>query len=45
MSDQLKNSTGSIGTVSDITKYAEEIERLISGNRPPTYLCYHRSTL
>jgi restriction system protein len=36
MSDQLKNSTGSIGTVSDITKYAEEIERLISGNRPPT---------
>lgn len=38
MSDQLKNSTGSIGTVSDITKYAEEIERLISGNRPPTLI-------
>jgi restriction system protein len=36
MSDALKNSTGSIGTVSDITKYAEEIEQLISGNRPPT---------
>jgi restriction system protein len=35
MSDALKNSTGSIGTVSDISKYAEEIERLISGNRPP----------
>jgi len=38
MSDQLKNSTGSIGTVSDITKYAEEIERLISGNRPPSLI-------
>ena len=36
MSGALKNSTGSIGTVSDITKYAEEIEQLISGNRPPT---------
>jgi restriction system protein len=36
MSDQLKNSTGSIGTVSDITKYAEELEKLISGIRPPT---------
>jgi len=38
MSDQLKNSTGSIGTVSDISKYAEEIERLIAGNRPPTLI-------
>jgi restriction system protein len=38
MSDQLKNSTGSIGTVSDISKYAEEIERLIAGNRPPTII-------
>ena len=36
MSDQLKNSTGSIGTVSDITKYADELEKLISGIRPPT---------
>jgi restriction system protein len=35
MSDAFKNSTGSIGTVSDITKYSEEIELLISGNRPP----------
>ncbi len=34
MSDALRNSTGSIGTVSDITKYAEEIELLIAGNRP-----------
>lgn len=38
MSDSLKNSTGSIGTVSDITKYAEEIETLIAGNRPPTII-------
>jgi len=33
-SDQLKNSAGSIGTVSNISKYAEEIEKLISGNAP-----------
>lgn len=38
MSDQLKNSAGSIGTVSDVSKYAEEIERLIAGNRPPTLI-------
>lgn len=38
MSDQLKNSSGSIGTVSDISKYAEEIEKLIAGNRPPTLI-------
>jgi restriction system protein len=36
MSDALKNSTGSIGTVSTITKYAEEIEKLLSGNIPAT---------
>lgn len=35
MSDSLRNSTGSIGTVSDITKYADEVETLIAGNRPP----------
>jgi restriction system protein len=34
MSQALKNSTGSIGTVSDITKYALELETLISGDRP-----------
>jgi len=34
MSQALQNSTGSIGTVSNITKYAEEIEQLISGNVP-----------
>jgi len=35
MSDALKNSTGAIGTVSNITKYAEEIEKLLSGSAPP----------
>jgi len=33
-SDSLRNSAGSIGTVCNITKYAEEIEGLISGNSP-----------
>jgi len=32
MSESLRNSAGSIGTVSDISKYAEELEKLISGN-------------
>ena len=36
MSDALRHSTGSIGTVSDITKHAEEIESLIGGIKPPT---------
>ena len=31
MSDALRNSTGSIGTVSDITGYSDEIEKLIGG--------------
>lgn len=34
MSESLKNSTGSIGTVSDVSGHSEEIERLISGDRP-----------
>lgn len=34
-SEPLKNSTGSIGTLSNITKYATEIEQLIAGNTPP----------
>jgi len=33
MSEALRKSTGSIGTVSDITKYATEIETLIGGTR------------
>ena len=36
MSTALRNSSGSIGTVSRITQYADEIETLIAGNRPPT---------
>lgn len=35
MSDVLRNSTGSIGTVSTITHHQEEIERLIAGTAPP----------
>jgi len=38
MSNELRNSTGSIGTTSDITKYAEEIESLIGGKKPPTLI-------
>ncbi|MDE7133862.1 MAG: hypothetical protein K2N86_01090 [Rikenellaceae bacterium] len=35
MSQKLQNSTGSIGTCCNITKYASEIESLINGNTPP----------
>ncbi|MCA9201100.1 MAG: DUF91 domain-containing protein [Planctomycetales bacterium] len=35
MSDALKNSTGSIGTVSNITKHFKEIEILLAGTAPP----------
>ena len=35
MCQELKNSTGSIGTCSNISDYAEEIEKLIGGNKPP----------
>lgn len=35
MSDTLKNSTGSIGTVSNITRHRDEIENLIGGVIPP----------
>ena len=38
MSQQLQNSTGSIGTCCNITKYAEEIEQLISGGTVITQL-------
>lgn len=34
MSESLRNSAGAIGTVSNISKYADEIETLISGGRP-----------
>jgi restriction system protein len=38
MSESLKNSTGSIGTVSDITNYATELEQLIGGKKQPTII-------
>ena len=38
MSDSLKNSTGSIGTVSQISKYREELEGLIKGETPKPVL-------
>lgn len=38
MSQELKNSTGSVGTSSNVTQYAEEIERLIGNNKPPTLI-------
>ena len=38
MSDSLKNSTGSIGTVSDISNYATELEQLIGGKKQPTII-------
>jgi restriction system protein len=38
MSEGLRNSTGSIGTVSEISKYAEEIEMLIGGTKPPVII-------
>ena len=34
MSEPLRNSTGAIGTVSNIAKYGEEIEKLIAGSQP-----------
>lgn len=36
MSQKLKNSTGSIGTCCDITRYEEEIESLITGSATAT---------
>jgi len=36
MSEALQNSTGSIGTVSNITSYATEIERFIKSDAPAT---------
>ena len=38
MSEALKNSTGSIGTSADITKYAEEIESYIGPPSSPTII-------
>jgi restriction system protein len=35
MSDTLRNSASSIGTVSDLSKYREELDQLIGGTSPP----------
>ena len=43
MSQSLQNSSGSIGTVSDITRYSEEIESLIAGDRPSTIIATDES--
>jgi restriction system protein len=36
MTQELKNSSGSLLTICDLTNYAEEIEKLIGGQKPPT---------
>jgi len=38
MSESLRNSTGSIGTVSNISRYNDEIESFISGSRPASII-------
>jgi restriction system protein len=38
MSQALQNSSGSIGTTCDLTKYAEELDRLIDGQIAPTLI-------
>jgi len=43
MSETLKNSAGSIGTVSDISEYATEIEALIAGSRPASIVATDES--
>ena len=44
MSESLRNSAGSIGTVSNVTKYADELEMLLSGSRPPSIIATDEST-
>lgn len=34
LSEQLRHATGSIGTVSNVSRFADEIEQLIAGGRP-----------
>jgi restriction system protein len=43
MSESLRNSAGSIGTVSNVTKYADELEMLLSGSRPPSIIATDES--
>lgn len=43
MSDALRHSAGSIGTVSMITKHAPELEALLAGTRPPSIVATDES--
>lgn len=43
MSQELRNSTGSIGTTSDVSQYAEEIEILIGNDRPNILIATDKS--
>ena len=43
LSESLKNSIGSIGTVSDASKHSEEIERLIAGANSPVIISVDES--
>lgn len=45
MSEKLRNSTGSIGTCCDITKYETEIEILISGDKSSTQKTVEETTI
>jgi len=38
MSQELKNSTGSTGTIANVSQYADEIEKLIGNVKPPTII-------
>lgn len=38
MSEALRNSTGAIGTVAEISKYTDELQKLIGGIAPPTLI-------
>lgn len=38
MSEALRNSTGSVGTVSNVSKHADEIDRLIRGDNKPVII-------
>jgi hypothetical protein len=43
MSEALRHSVGSIGTVSNITKHAQEIESLIAGSKPQIIVSTYHS--
>ncbi len=45
MSEALQNSTGSIGTISEITSYREEIEKLIAGAQAPVSIITGDNTI